>query len=62
MIIVKKSGYLKYNNFKFRCALGEPGIGRKLKEGDKITPVGIFKIIKCFEKKSEMFFYKIAKI
>jgi L,D-peptidoglycan transpeptidase YkuD (ErfK/YbiS/YcfS/YnhG family) len=48
MIIVKKSGYLKYNNFKFRCALGEAGIGRKLKEGDKITPEGIFRIIKVF--------------
>ena len=48
MIIVKKSGYLKYNNFKFRCALGEAGIGRKLKEGDKITPEGIFKIIKVY--------------
>jgi len=48
MIIVKKSGYLKYNNLKFRCALGEAGIGRKLKEGDKITPVGLFKIIKVY--------------
>ena len=48
MIIVKKSGYLKYNNSKFRCALGEAGIGRKLKEGDKITPEGIFKIIKVY--------------
>ena len=48
MIIVKKSGYLKYNNLKFRCALGEAGIGRKLKEGDKITPEGIFKIIKVY--------------
>ena len=48
MIIVKKSGYLKYNNFKFRCALGRAGIGKKLNEGDKITPVGYFKIIKVY--------------
>jgi L,D-peptidoglycan transpeptidase YkuD (ErfK/YbiS/YcfS/YnhG family) len=44
MIIVKKSGYLKYKNLKFRCALGKAGIKQKEKEGDNITPRGIFKI------------------
>ena len=48
MIIVKKSGYLKYKNFKFRCALGKNGIKKKTKEGDKITPIGIFKITKIY--------------
>jgi L,D-peptidoglycan transpeptidase YkuD (ErfK/YbiS/YcfS/YnhG family) len=48
MIIVKKSGYLKYKNLKFRCALGEAGIKKKNKEGDSITPKGIFKIIKMY--------------
>jgi L,D-peptidoglycan transpeptidase YkuD (ErfK/YbiS/YcfS/YnhG family) len=54
MIIVKKSGYLKYKNFKFRCALGEGGIGRKLKEGDNITPIGIFKIIKVYYRSDKV--------
>ena len=31
MIIVKKTGYLKYKNFKFRCALGKEGIKKKAK-------------------------------
>jgi L,D-peptidoglycan transpeptidase YkuD (ErfK/YbiS/YcfS/YnhG family) len=44
MIIVRKSGYLKYKNLEFRCALGKDGIRKKTKEGDNITPVGIFKI------------------
>jgi len=48
MIIVKKSGYLKYKNFKFRCALGKSGIKKKIKEGDCITPKGIFKITKIY--------------
>jgi hypothetical protein len=48
MIIVKKTGYLKYKNFKFRCALGKNGIKKKIKEGDNITPKGIFKIIKIY--------------
>ena len=48
MIIVKKTGYLKYKNFKFRCSLGKAGIKKKKREGDNITPKGIFKIIKIY--------------
>jgi len=48
MIIVKKTGYLKYKNFKFRCALGKNGIKKKVKEGDNITPIGIFKITRIY--------------
>ena len=48
MIIVKKSGYLKYKNLKYRCALGKAGIKKKEKEGDNVTPKGIFKIIKMY--------------
>jgi L,D-peptidoglycan transpeptidase YkuD (ErfK/YbiS/YcfS/YnhG family) len=38
MIIVKKTGYLKYKNLKYRCALGKAGVKEKIKEGDNITP------------------------
>jgi L,D-peptidoglycan transpeptidase YkuD (ErfK/YbiS/YcfS/YnhG family) len=48
MIIVKKSGYLKYKNINFRCALGKGGIKKKQKEGDNVTPKGSFKIIKIY--------------
>ena len=48
MIIVKKSGHLKYKNLKFRCALGKSGVKKKIKEGDNITPKGVFKIIKIY--------------
>ena len=48
MIIVKNSGYLKYKNLKFRCALGKAGIKKKNLEGDNITPRGIFKITKIY--------------
>ena len=37
MIILNKIGYLEYKNFKFKCAFGKRGIGKKKKEGDKIT-------------------------
>ena len=52
MIIVKKSNYLKYKNFRFRCSLGKAGIKKKEKEGDNITPKGIFKII-CIYYRSD---------
>jgi L,D-peptidoglycan transpeptidase YkuD (ErfK/YbiS/YcfS/YnhG family) len=48
MIIVKKNRYLKYKNFKFRCAIGRAGIKKKLREGDNITPKGTFKLINIF--------------
>jgi L,D-peptidoglycan transpeptidase YkuD (ErfK/YbiS/YcfS/YnhG family) len=54
MIIVKKSGYLKYKNFKFRCALGKNGIKKKIKEGDNITPKGKFKLIKIYYRQDKI--------
>lgn len=57
MIIVKKSGYLKYKKFEFRCALGKAGIKNKTKEGDNITPKGTYKAIKLFYRSD-----KISKI
>jgi L,D-peptidoglycan transpeptidase YkuD (ErfK/YbiS/YcfS/YnhG family) len=48
MIIINKSGYLKYKNYKFKCALGKSGIRDKTKEGDNITPKGTFDIIKIY--------------
>ena len=54
MIIVKKTGYLKYKNLKFRCALGKAGIKKKKKEGDNITPKGEFKIIKIYYRNDKI--------
>ena len=48
MIIINKFGLIKYKNFKFRCALGKAGIGKKKREGDNVTPTGTFKIVKIY--------------
>ena len=48
MIIINKSGYLKYKDFKFKCTLGKAGIGKKKIEGDNITPKGTFRIVKIY--------------
>jgi L,D-peptidoglycan transpeptidase YkuD (ErfK/YbiS/YcfS/YnhG family) len=66
MIIINKSGYLKYKDFKFKCALGKAGIGNKKFEGDKITPSGIFAITKIYYRadrvKKISSKYKLIKI
>ena len=54
MIIVKKSGYLKYKNLEFRCAFGKAGIKRKGKEGDNITPKGTFKITNIYYRSDKI--------
>ena len=54
MIIINKSGYLKYKDLKFRCALGKAGINIKKKEGDNITPIGIYKISKIYYRKDRI--------
>jgi len=48
MIIINKSGYLKYKDLKFKCVFGKAGIGNKKSEGDNITPKGIFRIINIY--------------
>ena len=48
MIIINKSGYLKYKNLRFRCALGKGGVKKKIREGDNITPRGNYKIIDIY--------------
>jgi hypothetical protein len=54
MIIINKSGFLKYKNLKFRCAFGKNGIGKKKIEGDNITPRGNYKIIRIYYRKDRV--------
>ena len=42
-ILIDKK-YLTFNNYKAKCAIGKRGIGNKTKEGDLITPKGIYKV------------------
>jgi len=42
-ILINKK-YLTLDNYKAKCAVGKRGIGYKRKEGDLITPKGIYKI------------------
>ena len=44
MHILINKNYLTFQNYKAKCAIGKRGIGYKKKEGDLITPKGIYKI------------------
>jgi L,D-peptidoglycan transpeptidase YkuD (ErfK/YbiS/YcfS/YnhG family) len=54
MIIINKSGVLKYKILKFRCALGKAGVGNKKSEGDNITPKGNYKIVSIYYRKDRV--------
>ena len=54
MIIINKSGYLKFKNLKFKCSLGKSGIGEKKIEGDNITPEGTYQIIRVYYRKDRI--------
>ena len=42
-ILINKK-YLTYDQYKVKCAVGKRGIGFKKKEGDFLTPIGLYKI------------------
>tara|TARA_B100000609_G_scaffold189438_1_gene176457 strand:+ start:316 stop:816 length:501 start_codon:yes stop_codon:yes gene_type:complete len=42
-ILINKK-YITFKNYKAKCAIGKRGIGNKKKEGDLITPKGIYKV------------------
>ena len=44
MHIQINKNYLIFDKYRVKCALGKRGIGRKKKEGDLITPRGVFGI------------------
>lgn len=54
MIIINKSGNLKYKDLKFKCTLGKAGINVKKREGDNITPQGTYKIRKVYYRKDRI--------
>ena len=44
IIYLKKKNILKIDDFYFKCTIGKNGLSKKKLEGDKKTPVGLFKL------------------
>ena len=49
---------LVHNKIKFKCYLGSNGIGKKTREGDKITPAGTFKFSEVFYRPDKVQYLK----
>ena len=50
-ILVKNKHTLQIDDFKFRCSIGQNGLTKNKKEGDKKTPKGIFEIENLYYRK-----------
>ena len=48
MNIIIKKRLLLYKGYKFKCCIGQSGIKKNKKEGDKATPKGIFSFGKLY--------------
>ena len=44
IILSKNKQTLQIDEFRFKCSIGKNGISSKKKEGDKTTPIGLFKL------------------
>ena len=54
MIIRLNKNIISIDQFKLKCSIGKGGIGKKLKEGDKITPKGGYYLDKLYYRKDEV--------
>lgn len=43
-ILVKNKHTLQIDEFQFRCCIGKNGLTKNKREGDKKTPIGVFKL------------------
>ena len=50
-IFIKNKDTLQIEDFKFRCCIGKNGLTKKKREGDKKTPIGLFKIENLYFRK-----------
>ena len=54
MHVLVNKNFLTYKDYKVKCAIGKRGIGKKRREGDLITPKGLFKIKKVYFRKDKV--------
>src|SRR5210317_138211 len=50
-IFVKNKHTLQFQEFKFKCCIGQKDLAKNKKEGDKKTPIGIFEIENLYFRK-----------
>ena len=56
-IILKNKHTLQVDDFYFQCCIGKNGLSAKKIEGDKKTPIGIFKIEHLYYRRDRINFF-----
>ena len=54
----KNIGVLVHNDVQYKCFVGAGGIGKKTREGDKITPSGTFKFSEVYYRPDKVKYLK----
>ena len=54
IIYLKNKHTLQVDNFYFKCSIGKNGLTKRKIEGDKKTPIGIFKISNLYYRKDRI--------
>jgi len=54
IIYLKNKHTLQVDNFHFKCSIGKNGLSKKKIEGDKKTPIGLFKISHLYYRKDRV--------
>ena len=54
----KNIGVLVHDNIKIKCYLGSKCIGKKTREGDKMTPIGTFRFSEVFYRPDKVKYLK----
>ena len=57
-ILVKNKHTLQIDEFKFRCCIGKKGSTKNKREGDKKTPIGVFKLGNLYYREDRIFIPK----
>ena len=54
----KNIAYLRFKEKKIKCYVGLNGIGNKKREGDQVTPKGVFKVLEVFYRPDKVKYLK----
>jgi L,D-peptidoglycan transpeptidase YkuD (ErfK/YbiS/YcfS/YnhG family) len=54
IIYLKNKHTLQVDSFYFKCSIGKNGLAKKKAEGDKKTPIGLFKISHLYYRKDRI--------
>ena len=58
MLLKLKQNTIYIDKFKLKCAVGKGGIKKKIREGDKVTPKGLYSLGNLFYRADRVVKFK----